>query len=363
MIPLIDLSIDKKTKLEIIKAVGNVLDDKNFILGSKLESFEKKFAKFIGSRFAVGVASGTDGIRLALRALGVGAGDQVLTVSFTSPFTVIAIVEEGATPVFVDVDENTWTFDTGDAEKKITKRARVIIPVHIYGNPCNMAGVLKLARKYKLAVVEDACQAHGALISNKKVGGFGDAAAFSFYPTKNLGAIGDGGAVTINSRKLFDMIKMLRHGGQTKRFWHEYKGINSRLDEIQAAVLEIKLAQLNHYNFLRSKIAVRYRRELSGLPIKFQESFRGAKSANHLFVIRLSRRNELKEFLGKRNILSDIYYPAPVHLQPAFKKYSKGSLKMTERLSSELLAIPLSPSLSNSNQSKVIAAVKDFFLA
>ena len=361
MIPLIDLSPDKVTRLDIIKTFTDVLDSKNYILGSRLESFEKKFAKFIGSRFAVGLANGTDAIRIALRAFAIGSGDQVLTVSFTSPFTAIGIIEEGAIPVFADVDEKTWTIDIKDAERKIDKKTRAIVLVHIYGNPCNMTGIMKLAKKYKLVVIEDACQAHGASFGGNKVGTFGDAAAFSFYPTKNLGGIGDGGAVVTNSRRIANMMKLLRHGGQTKRFWHVYRGFNSRLDEIQAAVLEIKLTRLKKSNLLRSKNAERYRRELASLPIKFQESFKGAKSSNHLFVIRSDKRDALKKFLYKRGIFSDIYYPTPVHLQPAFRKYSKGRLKTTESLCRELLALPLFPTLSLKDQTKVITGVKDFF--
>lgn len=361
MIPLIDLSTDRKMRLAIIRSLTDVFDSKNYILGSRLESFEKKFAKFIGARHAIGLANGTDALRMGLRAFDIGAGDNVLTVSFTSPFTTIAIIEEGAIPVFADVDEKTWTMDPEDAERKINKKTKAIMPVHIYGNPCDMAGILKLAKKYKLAVIEDACQAHGAMIGKDKIGTFGDVAAFSFYPTKNLGGIGDGGMAVTNSRKTADLIRLLRHGGQTKRFWHVYRGFNSRLDEIQAAVLEVKLPELNKNNALRSRIASRYRRELGGLPVKFQESFKGAFSANHLFVIRSRKRDALRKFLLDRGVFSDLYYPYPIHMQPAFKKFSKSKLKITEILSRELLALPLFPGLTVKDQSKIITTVGDFF--
>ena len=361
MIPLIDLSQDKKTSASIKKILSYVYDSNSYILGKQLESFEKEFANYLGARFAIGVASGTDAIRLSLRALGIGYGDKVLTVSFTSPFTVIAIIEEGAIPVFCDVDEKTWTLDVSDALEKIDKRTRAIIPVHIYGNPCNMRDILRFARKYKLKVIEDACQAHGAEFSGKKIGNFGDASAFSFYPTKNLGAIGDGGIVVTNSLPIAKKIRLLRHGGQTRRFWHKYAGVNSRLDEIQAAVLSIKLKNLDKYNLQRLRLAERYKKALYKLPIKFQETPNAGKSVNHLFVARTKRREALKKFLSSQNIASDVYYPFPVHVQPAFKKYAKEKLKITEKLSRELLAFPLYPNLSYKDQDKVIEEVKNFF--
>ena len=241
MIPLVDLSIDRQLLRKIRLAIDEVVDSNSFILGKRLEEFENKFAGFIGTKYACGVASGTDALRLSLRALGIGRGDKVLTVALTSPFTVIAIIEEGAIPVFCDVDEKTWTIDPVDVEKKVDKKTKAIIPVHLFGNPCDMDAILKIAKDYNLRVIEDACQAHGAKFRGKMIGSFGDAGTFSFYPTKNLGAFGDAGIITTNDLKVAKMIKILRHGGQTKRFWHEYQGINSRLDEIQAAVLSVRL--------------------------------------------------------------------------------------------------------------------------
>src|SRR3989344_4187496 len=223
MIPLIDLTIDVETEKTIKREIIKVVESKSYILGKRVEIFEKKFAKFIGTKYAIGVGNGTDALRLCLRALNVGKGDKVLTVALTSPFTVLAILEEGAIPVFCDV-----------AEKKIDRKTKAILPVHLFGNPCVMNAVIKLAEKYKLKVIEDAFQAHGASYKNNMIGSFGDCAAFSFYPTKNLGAMGDGGILVTSNKKIAEMAKILRHGGQTKRFWHKYRGINSRLDEIQA---------------------------------------------------------------------------------------------------------------------------------
>lgn len=361
MIPLVDLATDKKTDQAIKKAIVKVLEAKNYILGKRVLSFEGKFAQFIGANFAVGVASGTDALRLSLRALGIGTGDKVLTVGLTSPFTAIAIAEEGALPVFCDIDEQTLTLDPQDAERKIDKNTRAIIPVHLYGNPCNITTIARLAKKHKLKIIEDACQAHGATFGNKKVGSFGDIAAFSFYPTKNLGGVGDGGAITTNNLALAKRIRSLRHGGQTKRFWHEYQGINSRLDEIQAAVLEVKLKLLMRVNRKRTKLAQRYKKGLIGLGIKFQESFEGTRSAYHLFVVRVKDREGLNRFLVKRGITSDVYYPYPVYRQPAFKSFSNGKLPITEKVTGEILALPLFPRMTFSQQDEIINAIRDFY--
>lgn len=361
MIPLIDLTLDKKTHKRIISQVADVIKSKNYILGKNLEKFEKDFAKLIGVKFAVGVGNGTDAIRLALRVLGVGKGDRVLTVSFTSPFTAIAILEEGAIPVFVDVDQKTWTIDMVDAARKMTRGTRAIVPVHIFGNPCNISGLLSFAKQHRLFLIEDACQAHGAKFKNKYVGSFGDAAAFSFYPTKNLGAYGDGGAITTNSAKVAKLAKFMRHGGQTKRFWHEYPGINSRLDEVQAAILNLKLKSLRQQNLRRALLAKRYREAFGKVPIVMQENASSAVSANHLFVIRTTKRDRLKNYLLKNAVACDIYYPYPVHKQTAFREYSLGKLPVTEKLAEEVLALPLYPSLTTGEQDRVISTVLKFF--
>lgn len=361
MIPLLEIGEDKQTAEKIEAALLKTYASKSYILGKNLAVFENKFAKYIGVSGSVGVGNGTDAITLALMALGIGKGDKVLTVSFTSPFTAIGIVNCGATPIFCDVDEQTWTIDTKDAEKKIDNKTRAIVPVHIYGNPCDMKAVLKLAKKYRLKVAEDACQAHGAKISGKKIGSFGDTAAFSFYPTKNLGAIGDAGIVTTNNKALANKIRRLRNGGQSKRFWHEFAGVNSRMDELQAAVLLTKLKSLDSNNKIRSQIAKRYVRELSNLPISFQESLPGAFHAYHLFTIRTKKRDLLKKFLLKNRIFSDIYYPWPVHKQKAFRQFSKNALPKTEMLSSQILSLPMWPGLTEKDQSLVIAKIKAFW--
>lgn len=360
MIPLVDLGIDKNLRGEIERAIGDVLDSSNFILGKNVGEFERLFANFLGSKFAIGVGSGTDAIRLSLRACGIKKDDYVLTVAFTSPFTAMAILAEGAIPVFCDIDEKTWTIDVSDAKRKISSKAKTILPVHIYGYPCDMEAVLKFARDIDLKVIEDVCQAHGASIAGRKLGTFGDAAAFSFYPTKNLGALGDGGAVTTQNKEIAEKLIYLRNGGQTKRFWHEYQGINSRLDEIQAAVLNVKLKRLDEFNNKRAVIVKRYKEKLFGLPVQFQEIIANGVSANHLFVIRTKHRDNLRKFLADCKVKSDIYYPWPLHLLPVFKKYAS-SLPVTEQISKEILALPLYPELSVKNQDVVIESIREFF--
>jgi len=361
MIPLVDLTLDKKLLDKITKEITRVVDSKNYILGAKLEFFEDKFANFIGVRYAIGVGNGTDALRLSLRALGIGRGDKVLTVSLTSPFTAISIVEEGAIPVFCDVDERTWTIDVSDAKKKIDKKTKAIIPVHLFGNPCDMSSIMEFAKEHNLKVIEDACQAHGAKYQEKMIGSFGDAAAFSFYPTKNLGAFGDGGMVTTNNPKVAKMIKLLRHGGQTKRFWHSILGTNSRLDEIQAAILSVKLNFLDEQNRKREQLAQRYKNKLVNIPVKFQEVLADSWTCNHLFILRTPVRKKLQRSLLNRRIGCDVYYPYPIHLQPAFKNYCCEKLPVTEKLAKEILAIPIYPGLTKEKQDYVIETVKKFF--
>lgn len=361
MIPVVDLTPDSETLEKMLLAIKGVLGSNSFILGKQLEEFEQRFGQFIGCEHACGVASGTDALRLSLQALGIGRGDKVLTVSFTSPFTIVAILEAGATPVFCDINEDTWTIDVDDAKRKMDSKVKAIIPVHIYGNPCDMGKILDFSRDSKIKVIEDACQAHGAMIGKKFIGTFGDTAAFSFYPTKNLGAFGDGGAITTNSKKVFETLKVLRHGGQTGRFWHKLVAGHSRLDEIQAAILKIKLSRLLEDNKKRSLIANKYREELAGPRIKFQKVLSGAKSANHLFVITTKERDKLKTYLALHGISSDVHYPYPTYRQPVFSMFAKERLDVTEDVQSKILSLPIYPNLKERDQEKIILHIQNFF--
>lgn len=361
MIPLIDISSEKKLTDKIKNTIFSVVDSKNYILGKELESFEKKFAEFIGADDAIGVASGTDALRLALRAFGIGQGDKVLTVGFTSPFTSIAIAQEGAIPLYCDINDETLTMDISTIKGNLDSKIKAVMPVHIYGNPCNMKAILEFARRHKLIVVEDACQAVGASIGSAMAGTLGDVAAFSFYPTKNLGAMGDGGMVTTNNAGAARMIRLIRNGGQTKRFWHEYLGINSRLDEMQAAILEDKLLFLKAYNKRRAVLAKKYIDKLGDLPLKFQRVENGVTSSWHLFVIITPKRDKLKDFLMQKNIMSDIYYPYPVYKQKAFAGFPRFETLVTDRLCKEILAIPLYPLLESRDQDYIIKSIREFF--
>lgn len=361
MIPTTDISQDEKTLKEIELAINRVMKSNTFILGDELKTFEHKFAQFLNSKYVCGVANGTDALLLSIKALGIRPGDKVLTVSFTSPFTVIAILESGAIPVFCDIDPETLTIDAEYAANKIDRKVKGIIPVHIYGNPCDMGKILDLAKRAKIKVIEDACQAHGASIDNKLVGTFGDAAAFSFYPTKNLGGVGDGGAVATSSKEVFEAVQILRHGGQSKRFWHTLVSGHSRLDELQAAVLQVKLKKLSRENEKRGKIAQRYREELSNLPVKFQKTMVKGKHANHLFVIITKERDNLKKYLKSRGISCDIHYPYPTYTQPAFRQFKQERLTVTEDIQTKILSLPIYPHLSTKDQGKIIFEINNFY--
>ncbi len=362
MIPVTDLTTNPQILKKIRLAIDEVVKSNSYILSQQLEKFESEFGEFIGSKFICGVGSGTDSLTLSLKALGIGVGDKVLTVSFTSPFTIIAILEAGAIPVFCDIDPNGWTIDVAEASRKMDLKVKAIMPVHIYGNPCDMKKVLDFAKDAKIKVVEDACQANGAMIEEKLVGTFGDAGAFSFYPTKNLGAFGDGGAVTTNNKSVFAAVKILRHGGQTKRFWHVSAYPHSRLDEIQAAILRVKLSVLSDENTMREKIAARYRDKLSALKLRFQKIIPKAKSANHLFVIATKERDRLKKYLKQHGVGSDIHYPYPTYRQPAFKEFADERLDVTEEIQAKILSLPIYPSLKETDQDEVISQVKNFFV-
>lgn len=366
--------VDLKTQYahiadEVNKGVLDVLGACDFILGAKVKAFEKDFALYCGASYAVGVSSGTDAIHLALRALGIGEGDEVITQANTFIATVLAISYTGAKPVLVDVDEKTFNIDPEKLRKAITKKTKAIVPVHLYGRPAPMDEIAAVAREHKLFIVEDACQAHGAQYYGKKgvrkTGTLGDIAAFSFYPGKNLGAYGDGGAVTTNSPELHEKLRMLRDYGQSVKYHHRIKGFNSRLDTVQAAVLGVKLRHLDRWNALRADHACTYNELLTGVSeIKLPElvSDRGGH-VYHLYVIRAEERVGLMDFLGSRSISAGIHYPVPNHLQEAFKDLgcTKGTFPVSERLADEVLSLPMFPELKYEQIKHVAGAIKEFY--
>ncbi|MHB1162275.1 MAG: DegT/DnrJ/EryC1/StrS family aminotransferase [Chloroflexota bacterium] len=346
---------------EIRSAVDGVLEGGWFVLGQQGEAFEREFADYCGVAHCVGVGSGTEAIHLALLACGVQPGDDVVTVSLTAVPTASAISFAGARPVFVDVDPRSFTMDPDRLEAAITPRTKAILPVHLYGQMADMDPILEVGRRHGIPVIEDACQGHGAEYRGRRAGSMGAMAAFSFYPTKNLGACGDGGAVTTDDPELADRLHLLRNYGQRKRYFHESKGFNSRLDEMQAAILKAKLPHLNRWNETRRAKAALYDSLLKGGVIRPLEADYG-RHVYHLYVIRSPRRDELQRFLADRGIGSLIHYPVPVHLQEAYRDLGvpRGALPATERCAGEVLSLPLYPELPDEQIAEVAEAINQF---
>jgi dTDP-4-amino-4,6-dideoxygalactose transaminase len=334
-------------RTEIDLAIKNAVESGRYILGPHVEAFESEFARYIGVTEAIGVSSGTDALHLALAACHVGQGDEVITVAHTAVATVAAIEMTGAVPVFVDIDPIYFTIDPSLIESAITPRTRAIVPVHLYGQPADMHGVLEIARRHRLRVIEDCAQAHGAEWGGRRVGNWGDIGCFSFYPTKNLGALGDGGMVVTSNPELAARVRLLREYGWSSRYVSEIPGWNSRLDEIQAALLRVKLAHLDTDNERRHRIAEYYTARLGGagvtLPVERPES----RHAWHLYVVRSTRRDALREQLASNGVGTLVHYPVPIHLQPAYNKRTvRGpSLPATEHAAREVLSLPMYPQL------------------
>jgi dTDP-4-amino-4,6-dideoxygalactose transaminase len=335
----------------------------DWILGEQLTAFEEEFAAYCGCRHAIGTDSGLSALELALRAYGIGPGDEVVTAANTFVATALAISHVGATPVLVDAHPETHTLDPALLEGVLTERTRAIVPVHLYGRPAEMAAVMTFARTYDLVVVEDACQAHGARYLGRRAGSLGHAAAFSFYPSKNLGAYGDGGAVVTDDSDVADRIRLLRHYGQRTKNVHEVKGYNRRLDTMQAAILRLKLAKLDDWNDARRRVADLYHETLEGAHVTLPPADDdGLESVWHLYVIRSPHRDRLQAFLSERGIGTGIHYPIPVHLQPAYSDlgYGLGSFPVSERLAGEILSLPMHPTVTPGNVLEVADAIRRF---
>jgi dTDP-4-amino-4,6-dideoxygalactose transaminase len=347
-------------KQEIDDAVRRVLESGWYILGDEVNAFEQAFAAYLGVSHCIGVGNGTEALHLALVACGIGPGDEVATVSHTAVATVAAIQLAGARPVFVDIDPVTYTMDPDLLEKGITSKTKAVIPVHLYGHPAPMEEVLAIARVHGLCVIEDCAQAHGAAYRGKRAGSFGDIACFSFYPTKNLGALGDGGIVVTNDEKLAENSRLLREYGWKDRFVSHVPGWNTRLDEIQAAILRVKLNYLDMDNAARARLAHSYCEGLSGASLVLPEAVEDSMHVYHLFVIRVSDRDSLVNFLREKGIGADIHYPVPVHQQPAYDGFGR-ELPQTERVAKENLSLPMYPELTEDEIHAVIDAVKEFF--
>jgi len=334
-------------KDEIDTAVSRVLNSGRYILGQEVESFENEFASYSGVKFGIGVGSGTEALHLSLRACGIGKDDEVITVSHTAVATVAAIQLCGAKPVLVDIDLDTYTINTKQVEQAITNKTKAIIPVHLYGHPSDMEKITEIARRYGLKVIEDCAQSHGAIYKGRKTGALGDIAAFSFYPTKNLGAIGDGGIVVTDNSEFAEKLRLLREYGWRQRYISEIPGLNSRLDELQAAILRVKLRYLDEENSKRQALASVYNERLSSSNLILPVCNSDVTHVYHQYVVRSSHRDALREFLQKKGIGTLIHYPVPVHQQPAYKNsLICFSMENTERAVKEIVSLPMYPELT-----------------
>lgn len=331
-----------------------------FVLGEELQAFESDFAAYCGVAFAIGVGSGTDALHLALKACGIGPGDEVITVSHTFIATALAIVWTGATPVFVDIDAETFTMDPERAAEAVTSKTRAILPVHLYGQCADMDPILDIAAAHDLKVIEDAAQAHGAVYKGRKAGSMGHLGCFSFYPTKNLGAYGDAGAVVTSDAELFERIRLLRNYGQTEKYRHDSMGYNSRLDEMQAAVLRIKLRHLDAWNARRRQIAANYSASFEDSDLRLQRTPDGFDSVYHLYVVQSTDRDHMQSALRQKNIETLVHYPVPVHSQKAVRDLHclKMPLPATERCAKEVLSLPMGPELTDDQVDYVCRSVQ-----
>ena len=344
-------------------AIERTLESGHYVLGHEVEMFEAEFAAYCQADHCVGVASGTDAICLALQACGLGAGDEVITTAHTASCSVAAIELAGATPMLADIDPNTYQIDMAQVAERVTPRTRALLLVHLYGRPAALDGAQQLCQRHGLQLVEDCAQAAGARANGRRVGSIGSISAFSFYPTKNLGALGDGGAVVTSSQELAERVRVLRNYGWRERYVSERPGTNSRLDELQAAVLRVKLRHLDADNARRRTLASQYTNALQGLPLVVPETGTDLEQVWHLYVMRTAVRDRLRAFLETHGVATGIHYPVPVHLQPAYagRLGRPGDFPHAEAATREILSLPLYPEMSEHDVDTVCAAVAGFF--
>jgi len=360
VIPCGDLKLQYGSiKVEVDRAVQAVLDGGWFILGQNVAAFEQEFAAYCGAQFAVGVGNGTDALQLALMSCGIGPGDEVITAPNSATFTALAISATGALPRFADIDPDTCNLDARRLAEAIGPHTRAIIPVHLYGQPADMDPILAIARERGLRVIEDAAQAHGARYHGHRVGTLGDLGCFSFYPSKNLGAYGDGGMVVTNDPHLAERVRMLRNGGQKTRYDHQLLGLNSRLDELQAAILRVKLPYLDTWNQQRRHIAALYTALLGDTRVETPLELPQVEHVYHLYVVRCEQRDALQKHLAERGVETAIHYPMPIHLQGAYRElgYGPGSFPITERYAGQVLSLPIYPELTDAKVRQVAAHI------
>lgn len=364
-VPFVDLQTQYKAlEPEILSAIQAVLSRCNYILGDQVEIFEREFSRYTETEYSIGVSNGLDALRLALMALNIGTGDEVILPANTYIATALAVSAVGARPILVDCDRATYNIDTSRIEAAITSKTRAIIPVHLTGQAADMDTVWEISQQYKLHVIEDAAQAHGARYKGKLCGSMGRAGCFSFYPGKNLGAYGDGGMVTTNDAELAERLRMLRNYGQQIKYEHIAKGLNARLDTIQAAVLSVKLRYLDGWNAARASHAEQYKELLAGTgDIIFQQRLQGAAHIYHLLIIETEKRDALQQHLNNAGIQTGIHYPIPIHLQPAYADlgYTSGAFPVAELLAQRMLSLPMYPELTVSQIEFVADAIQKFF--
>ncbi len=350
-------------KEEILSGIEQVLDGMHLFLGENVQQLEKEFAEFCGAAHGIGVSDGTTALNIILRAMDIGPGDEVITVSHSFIATAEAILLTGAKPVFTDIDPSTYLMDVSQIETLITPKTKAILPVHLYGQTVDMNPLLDIASRYGLHVIEDACQAHGAEYKGKKAGSLGDAAAFSFYYSKNLGAYGEGGFVSTNNSGLAEKIRMIRDHGSGTRYHHDLLGLNGRLDEIQAVILRAKLPHLSAWNTKRREHAHLYNEALKGTPVAVPIEQQGTTAVYHLYVVSTPRRDELQAFLREKGIATGIHYPIPIHLQNAMASlgYKRGDLPVTERAVEQILSLPMFAELEDNEINYITDSIKAFF--
>jgi len=359
MIPFNDfISEYQSIKSQIDSAISNVLSRGSFILGNEVSKFEEELSNYIGTKYCVGVASGTDAITLSLRSLGIGSGDEVITSNMTAFPTITGIVNAGAIPVVADINQNDGLINPTKIERSITPKTKAIIPIHLYGQSCEMESIQQIANTHSLFLIEDCAQACGAKYAGVKVGNFGNCGAFSFYPTKNLGAYGDAGAVVTNDADIFERLKFLRNYGQSSRYHHDFNGMNSRLDEIQAAILRVKLKYVDLWNNKRISIAKFYRETITRVDVL--NDYSKNQHIYHLFVIKSPQRDRLMKHLKERDIQTLVHYPIPVHRQKAYQGLTSKNLFNSDNFASQILSIPIHPWLNQEQTNQVVESINEF---
>lgn len=361
MIKFLDLEkINNRYRKEIDSRIKNILDKGWYLQGEENENFTKNFANFCGTKFALGVANGLDALNLIIKAYGFGNGDEIIVPANTYIATILAISENGCIPILVEPDIKTYNINPDSIEEKITTKTKAIMVVHLYGQAVQMEKIWKIAKKYNLKIIEDSAQAHGAIYQENRTGNLGDASGFSFYPGKNLGCMGDGGAVTTNDEELFNKIKAIANYGSDRKYHHIYKGVNSRLDEIQAAVLDIKLKHLDSDNNKRREISKYYRENIKNSKIILPDTYDEKSHVWHIFAVRTQNRDEFQKYLTEKGIQTIIHYPTPPHKQGAYKEWNNLSFPITEEIHNTILSLPISPVMTDSEIEKVVEVVNEY---